>query len=216
MPTAETEGATVVLLGSFNPAIFQPQWLASQQLLPKQEADHADIKVIQAEVTDFSTDWFQLQVLTNRFLVTSGDPRQYSPLRDLAAGIFAILSHTPTTLLGISRGLHFRMPSAEKWHALGHVLAPKESWLPIVHRPGLRSMLMEGKRQPESNATLYVKCEPSVKVEYGIFIEVHEEHKPPAVDTLGSEWVQECLNRNWDDMITFAESAAAHILDLVS
>jgi hypothetical protein len=217
MPTAETEGAAIVLVGSFNPAIFQPQWLVSQNLVTKQEADHADIKIIQPEVTDFSTQWFQLQVLANRFLVQSSDPREYSPLRDLAAGMFTVLSHTPTTALGITRNYHYRMPSIEKWHALGHLLAPKESWIPIVDQPGLRSMVMQGQRpQADSRATLFIKCEPSVKVEYGIFIEVHEEHKPLDPDVPGSQWIQRCLTRNWDEVMTFADRVAAHIIGLVA
>jgi hypothetical protein len=42
----EISGGTVVLLGSFNPKIFQPEWFARQKLLPQAEADASEIKVI--------------------------------------------------------------------------------------------------------------------------------------------------------------------------
>jgi hypothetical protein len=61
------------------------------------------------------------------------------------------------------------MPSREAWHRIGHLLAPKEPWDAIMEAPGLRLMLMEGRRQHVKGGTLYVKVEPSVKVERGLF-----------------------------------------------
>ena len=94
MQTSEAEGASIVMIGSFNPAIFQPRWLELQHLIRTDEADNAKITTIQAQVADFSTEWFQLQVLQQRFMMITKDPRQYGPLRDLVMGMFAILAHT--------------------------------------------------------------------------------------------------------------------------
>src|SRR5580700_4118396 len=76
MQTPEAEGASIVMIGSFNPAIFQPRWLGAQQLIRAEEAEDAKITIIQAQVADFSTEWFQLQVLQQRFTVFTTDPRQ--------------------------------------------------------------------------------------------------------------------------------------------
>ena len=38
------EGVTIVLLGQFNPAIFQPAWLAAENLVRPQEAESAEIE----------------------------------------------------------------------------------------------------------------------------------------------------------------------------
>src|SRR5690348_15527594 len=143
----EIDSASIVMIGSFNPAIFQPRWLGAQHLIRPEEADTATISIIQAEVADFSTEWFELQALQNRFQIRSKDARQYAPLRDLAAAIFGILPHTPVQALGMNRTFHFRMPSIESWHGLGHLLAPKDHWNPIVEEPGLRSMLIQGRRK---------------------------------------------------------------------
>src|SRR5437867_10843081 len=121
MQVSEIEGVSIVMLGSFNPAIFQPHWLGAQHLIRPEEAENAKIRAIQAEVADFSTEWFELQVLQNRFQILSKDPRQYGPLRDLAAAIFALLSHTPVRALGMNRSFHFKMPSLEAWHGIGHL-----------------------------------------------------------------------------------------------
>src|SRR5688572_7143857 len=138
MQKPETENATIVMIGSFNPSIFQPRWLGVQQLIRPEEAENAKIKIIRGEVAHFSTEWFELQVLQNRLQLSCEDPRQYPPLRDLAAALFAILPHTPVTAVGLNRLLHFKMPSSEAWHGLGHLLAPKEHWNSLLGHPGLR------------------------------------------------------------------------------
>ena len=190
MRTPDIEGASIVMLGSFNPTIFQPRWLGTQQLIRPEEAENAKITIIQAEVADFSTEWFQLQVLQGRMSLSTADPRQYAPLRDLATAIFTILPHTPVTAVGLNRLFHFRMTSTEAWHGFGHLLAPKESWNAIMEAPGLRSMIMEGRRKETGGGVLHIKVEPSTKVEHGIYLEINEEFKAPGeCESDGAQWV---------------------------
>src|SRR5579859_3402300 len=206
MRAPEIEGASIVMIGSFNPAIFQPRWLGAQHLIRPEEADSAKITIIQAEVADFSTEWFQLQALQNRFQIVSADPRQYAPLRDLAGALFAILPHTPVTTLGLTRTFHFQMPSINLWHGIGHLLAPKEPWNSIMEGPGLRTMLMQGRRKQADGGVLRIKVEPSLKVEHGLYVEVNEEFKAPGDgESEGARWVPERLAEHWDDILKFSE-----------
>ena len=212
----EHEGASIVMIGSFNPTIFQPRWLGAQALIRPEEAENAKITLIQAEVADFSTEWFQLQVLQNRFQLVSSDPRQYAPLRDLASAIFAILPHTPVTTLGLTRTFHFKMPSVDSWHRIGHLLAPKEPWNSIMEGPGLRSMRMQGRRKQTGGGVLYIKVEPSLKVECGLYLEINEEFTAPVDgESEGARWVPDRLAESWDGMLSFSEIAAEHLLALV-
>lgn len=216
MRPPEINGASIVMIGSFNPAIFQPRWLGAQHLIRPEEAENAKITIVQAEVADFSTEWFQLQVLQNRFQVASADPRQFSPLRDLAAALFTILPHTPVKALGLNRQFHFKMPSRDAWHRIGHLLAPKEPWHTIMEAPGLRAMLMEGRRSGVSGGTLHIKVEPSTKAEHGLYIEINEEFNAPnESESDGAQWVPDRLAEHWDAVLTFSEVAAEHLLGLV-
>jgi len=200
------------MLGSFNPAIFQPQWLGAQRLIRAEEADNAKITTIQPQVADFSTEWFQLQVLQERLVMITTDPRQYGPLRDLVIGMFAILAQTPVNRLGINRHFHFATPSVEVWHGIGHKLAPKEPWHEIMKAPGLLSLVMEGRREETSQGVLHIKVEPSRKVAHGIYVEINEEFKVPAdAPGEGAQWVQACLATQWDSFMQFAETAAQQI-----
>ena len=40
-PTCELEGASVVLIGAFNPGIFQPAWLGANKLIRPEEVEAA-------------------------------------------------------------------------------------------------------------------------------------------------------------------------------
>jgi hypothetical protein len=214
MRAAESETASIVMIGSFNPMIFQPRWLGNQQIIRAEEAASATITLINTEVADFSTEWFQLQVLHQRFQVISWDPRHYAPLRDLGSSIVNLLPHSPVTALGINRQFHFQMPSADAWHAIGHLLAPKEPWRDIIDSPSLRSMMMEGTRSEPDSGLFRVKVEPSTKVQFGVNVEVNEEFKPSSRDE-GAEWVSGRLAVHWDSFMNFSESASEHLLRLI-
>ena len=216
MRSPESEGASIVMIGSFNPTIFHPRWLGTQGLIRPEEAENAKIAIIRNEVADFSTEWFQLQVLQNRFILLSTDPRQYSPLRDLAAAIFAILPHTPITALGINRNFQFKMPSSAAWHGLGHLLAPKNHWDAIMAESGLRSMLMEGRRKQVGGGTLQIKLEPSTTIGHGLVMEVNEQFNEPDGQSESARWVPNQLTVHWDDFLKFTEEAAEHLLGLVN
>jgi hypothetical protein len=204
------------MLGSFNPTIFQPRWLGTQQLIRTEEAENAKITIIRAELADFSTDWFQMQVPQNRFVIRSTDPIEYPPLRDLATAIFSILPHTPVTTVGLNRELHFKMPSSEAWHGIGHLFAPKEQWNAIMEAPGLRSMLMQGRRKGASSGILKVKIEPSVLIEHGLYVEINEEFKAAGdSESEGARWVPSLLTEHWDAIMKYSEEAAEHLLALV-
>lgn len=115
----------------------------------------------------------------------------------------------------MNRHYHFEMSSEKVWHEFGHLLAPKEFWNPILDGPGLRSMLIQGRRKQEGGGLVHVKVEPSVRIKDGLFIEVNEEFKPSDGESEGALWVPERLVEHWDAILKFSESAADHLLSLV-
>jgi len=72
----EISGGSIVLLGTFNPTIFQPEWLVRQH---------------------FETEKYVLQVTNEKFVAASKPNASSAPLRDLVHGAFFILEHTPVT-----------------------------------------------------------------------------------------------------------------------
>jgi hypothetical protein len=214
MRSLEKESASITMVGSFNPSIFQPRWLGSRGLMRPEDADSATIGIIQAQVADFQTEWFRIQVLQNRFLLQSLDATHYGPLRDLAAGMFVLLSHTPVSRIAMSRWFHYKMESAEEWHEYGHKLAPKELWFPLIEAPGLRSMVMQGRRKGVSDGDLFVKAEPSSLIQPGLFVEVTEDFvKSTDTEAKDAQWIPDRLEKNWDDVMKYAEDVAHDLME---
>ena len=85
-----------------------------------------------------------------------------------------------------------------------------------MEAPGLRVMLMEGRRRGASGGTLHVKVESSSKVEHGLYIEINEEFKAASDnESDGANWVPDRLAEHWDAVLKFSEVAAEHLLGLV-
>ncbi len=165
-------GTQVVLLGSFNPAIFQPEWFVRQNLLTAEEVEgpNTKVNVVHAQVAQFETESFAVQVTTERFLATSKPNTPGVLLRDLVVGAFSVLEHTPVTAMGINRTMHFRMPSEAAWHQLGDRLAPKDAWRDILgnevggNQPGMLTFEVLASRNDKPEIPLRVKVQPSAKV----------------------------------------------------
>jgi len=195
----ELEDVSLVLVGSFNPAIFQPAWFAGEKLIQQEEADRAEIQIVSPEVSVFSIGWLQMEVTLDRFAARTSQIQNLEPLRDLVRGTFRLLCHTPVKQMGINRQAQFRSPSEESWHALGHRLVPKEPWAGLLEKPGMRRIQVQGIRPDKYRGRISVAVEPSLKIKpYGAYIEVtdHYEHDP---ETKGNECdrMMEMLAASW-------------------
>ena len=211
---AELQGASVVALGSFNPAILHPLWFSAHGLLPAAEAENAQVDVIHKEVAVFSAEWFSLQVVADRFALETKDPTKYLPLRDLAVGTFKLLEHTPIHAFGLNTTQHFRMESEEQWHAFGDYYAPKDSWSALLEHPGMRCLIIEGKRKQCDADRVQIKIEPSQGMPQSIFIHVNEHYGPrgePASKNRMADFIH-TLGSSWDGFLAYSDHVSQHLL----
>lgn len=179
----ELEDVSVVLVGSFNPAIFHPVWFAREKLIQQEEAERADIKIVSPEVSVFSIGWLAVEVTQDRFAARTAQIQNLETLRDLVLGTFGLLRHTPVKQMGINRQSHFRSPSEDAWHTLGHRLAPKEPWAGLLEKPGMRRVQVQGIRPDTYKGRISVAVEPSLKARpFGAFIEVNDHYENDAED----------------------------------
>lgn len=207
----EIEGAVIVLVGDFNPAIFQPAWLASTGLIRTEEAQSADIKVIHHDLADFSADWLQLQVLPTRFAAVTADAAHIKPLCDFVIGVFSILEHTPVRAMGLNRTMHYRMPSHQSYLSFGDQLAPKERWRSLMEEPGLLSQTIHGKRQGKTSDYVRIKVEVSGLLEPdGVYFESNEHFSAKGAQR-ASDFV-DIIRRVGEDSFDFARSSVEHLL----
>jgi hypothetical protein len=208
----EHEGLSIVLMGDFNPKIFQPYWFASEKLLRKEEAESADVKVVHSRVSSFETDWLSIQVTDETLTAITTKTSHYEPLRDLVKGTFSLLKHTPISKVGVNQFFHYQCESEESWNAFGDKLVPKQKWEGILNKPGLRSLVMEEKRSEEKSFKR-IKIEPSVKIKHGIFIEVGDHHEFPDKAT-GAQELLSVLDKRWSAFLAEVETISAGLLKL--
>lgn len=210
----QIQGVTVVLLGDFNPKIFQPAWFSAEGLIRDKEAEKAEIEIIHSDVVSFTLDWLRFQVTPERLLAATTQEPYYEPLRDLILGTFSLLRHTPIDKMGINREMHFRLSSEESWHTFGHRLAPKTIWNGILHEPGMRSLTMEGKRQDDYKGCIRAQVEPSVRVHPGVYIKVNDhyevEDQHPGT---GCEAILEMFENSWNESLQRASQIGQALME---
>jgi len=125
---------SIVLLGSFNPAIFHPEWFDRNQILPPQEVrdiaeakrkdsdDLEGVKVrfigsnvfVSGAQTRISLPSYMITVSPDRFEVSTQIQGKYEELAKFVAAIFMILEHTPIDAIGINFTSSLRFSESPK------------------------------------------------------------------------------------------------------
>jgi hypothetical protein len=216
VPALDILGLNVIVVGAFNPSILQPSWLASKQLLRREEAEAAEVEVITREVAIFSTEMFELAVTLDRLQVGAVEAPSYDLVRDLVVGIFRFLPETPVRAMGINRNAHYRVETEEVWHAFGNKLTPKEIWSDILEKPGMRSLIVQGERTDDRSGNVIVQVEPSLRMlekgGFGVYIAINDHLQLDAMAiTTGAE-AAEMLEAVWTDSADRAKTITDRLL----
>lgn len=206
----EIDGLYLVLVGNFNPAIFQPSWLERHSLASKIEVESAAIEIIRAEIAVYSLGPFRLTIQLDRFQIETLQPDHGFRMRDLVGNIFGILKETPIKQMGINRLMHFSMPSEGAWHSVGHKLVPKDVWGKIMKEPGTISVSVRGQRPGAESKYVQIRVEPSTQVTSGVLVQTNEHFEDSANSAL---WVVETLGRSWDSSQAYGLTAAQQLLE---
>ena len=206
------ETLTIVVRGNFNPTIFQPRWFSAQGLIGDLAADAAQIQIIHPHVCAFSVGSFDIQVTEDRFMAATSDASFYDPLRDLVVGTFSILRHTPLRQMGLNLSVHVQASSEDAWHQIGHTLAPKGFWEPLLEKPGMLSLTIRSLRPDAYKGHVNVKVEPSGRAQPGVFVDVNDHFELEATDpSEASPLLVEIMDSQWQPSHARATKVVDHI-----
>ena len=203
----QLRGLSIVIVGAFNPTIFQPMWFAEEKLLTVEEAEHAEVQIIHADVTAFQLPWIGLSVERERFTANSIAEPYFERLVDVVVGTFERLRHTPLRMLGINNEVHYKADSFEEWHELGHRLAPKPFWDKFFKKPGLQSLtIRQVPRDDQEGGYVDVTVEPSTRVMPGVYVRINDHFAPSdAAESLGATKILKLLQDRWVSSNQFAD-----------
>ena len=215
LPRLQSQAVNVLVLGSFNPRIFEPLWLVRNGLVPEDEVGGAERELLDQEFARIVLPWATVVVLGERLQVEStGDVVNASQVRDLVVGVLRLLPHTPVSGLSIQHGAHIPLGSVEQWHAVGDKLAPKELWSDILVHPGLLDLAMQGERSDDLDGFMRVRIQPSALVHPGIFMNVNNQFQTKAQE--GGEPARQAadqLGRIWNEAEKSVEAIRSTLLE---
>ena len=101
----------------------------------------------------------------------------------------------------------------EKWHELGHKLAPKAFWKELYTSPGMQSLTIRQDREPDpERGYSQITVEPSVKIIPGVYVRLNDHYQVKGPDApLGAAEMISALKSNWARSNDFADKVVAHI-----
>lgn len=205
--------ASIVVVGNFNPLIFQPEWLAANEIIGSREANLAregGLEVLLPQVLILNLANLRLEVSLDRFAATAIEAPVVAA-RDFAAKCFRLLSHTPVRQVGINHTTVFRARRREDWDLMGDTLARKDVWGDFVldstgaRTGGLRSLTMEHQK-PDGGGYVRVKFDAleTVNLDGSIEVNDHFELRTAQDPDARASKVVELLDDEWERSSTRA------------
>lgn len=199
---AEHQSHNIVAIGAFIPVMFHPVWFSREKLIPESEAESAKVAIIHPDLALFSTDWLEVQVLKDQFVVNTKKEAFFEPVRDFAIGTFRLLGQIPVTALGFNYDFHLTLPGKklEKW---------LDSFFPIDFwsKRDLPAQLVEHRvKIPKTAGKVYqryilVQTKWSNLLDNGLHISLnyHFQLSAPGELPHGCSRLVELISAEWED-----------------
>jgi hypothetical protein len=213
--TPEAEGLEVVVVGSFNPAIFHPEWFLRQKLAGEDDVKEAQVNVVGRDVTDIEICGLKVVCINDRFSLATANISHAAKMQDFLLHIFALLPHTPVTACGINSFAHYLIGDTQYWNKIGHTLVPKELiWNGLLEKPGMQSVIVKGLRKGDFPGEINIRVEPSQKIQPGLYVlsNYHYQMADAAIDSDTTEKLLNFLKAEWKSALEKARIVADEIL----
>lgn len=213
LPSATEQ--SIVVLGSFNPAIFHPYWFIANELVRDSDLKPDEKKlVVSQDATVFSSSWFELRALQRRVSLHATDPQMDLPLRDLVKGTFQCLEHTPVTAFGFNCSEVYALDSNESATAVIENLAPKSSWNSFLQSPDVEQVIVAGMNEGK---VLKFRIEVHGNV---VTINVNQHYDIPkeilersAVET-SVQFLNDRLTSDWESFLQYVRATAQKLVSI--
>lgn len=211
----QIETLSVVVVGDLNPIIFQPFWLSSKGLIRENEAKNAKIEVIHNEIVKYElNDWLAIEVTKKRCMLKTSKKPYFGPLKDLAVGIFKILSETPLESFGLNHTYDLTLKTKESYYKFGSSLTPLEYWNENLDDPRLLQLeIFEKERKDGQKGSRRIRISPSQdqSIAFGVAFNINN-HFDLISDGKKYNFIK-LLEENWNSSFKLTETMINGVLN---
>lgn len=178
----KSAGTSLIFLGNFNPAIFQPAWLIENELIADDE-DSVELEAITNSITSWGQDWLKVVVQPERCELHATDAvTSFGALADLAEGLFSLLPHTPITAFGINRYAHIEMESDDAWNELGFSLFTRDLWDAVIDDPRMLTVQVQAYAADNYGGKMTATVQSSQIYRRAVFVATNDHYARPDDD----------------------------------
>ncbi len=206
---------TIVLVGSFNPLILDPNWLLKQQVISQFELEQVQETgkaLISRQVALMEFRTFSLQADPNRVQIAMTQEAE-TPLllADVVAKIFGVLAHTPVNAVGLNHSVH-RETIDDHAERILDLLAPQAAAERLLASGRVESLTWQADRDDDYAGRLYLSVQPSVHVQ-GLFLSVNDHFD--LGDSGTGQSATRLVSEEWQHSLQRAEDVFGRVVGLV-
>jgi hypothetical protein len=192
----------VVVLGRFNPSIFQPAWLSNKGLIGEKEGQQAKNLIIHNELAKIDLEWMELEVTPERFIIKSTQEPFFQLIRDLVINVFGILAETPIKAVGLNSIMHYRFENQELRDEFAWFVSPRNEWSKVLRDPRIWKTEMVEKREDRYPGHFRVSMEVSETLkEVGCKFAMNNHFEFDENDAKGTKELLKVLAECWEESI---------------
>ncbi len=214
--------ASIVLLGSFNPRIFHPEWLINRQIVDSWNYNDESIICVPDFTQIHLPDSRTLTVYINRFILESTLASNNLALADLVTNIFVRLPETPLEKLGMNYSATIHLRDQGSWRNFGKNFAPISPWKEAClylqseltddqeKEIGLWSITMHFPRPDELNGFLRPKIEVASSEDRTLAFSINNHVELDQVETPEA---MKILSEHWKKSLPIAEQLIENMMN---
>ncbi len=206
-----------MLIGRFNPRIFQPMWFAARGLLAEGDVEPESI-VVTDGLAAFNTRELTVLCVQDRcqFTTTATTPTP-DILRDLVTETFTVLNETPIRQLGVNHQAH--IPSAVRaWDTIVASLGDPDRRFVLLEGQRLQTVELRADRDDGRLGGRVVHLQPSGTLHGGVWFQLndHVDLVDPSEqqEALGAQDAVNAITQIWEPSKALAEQILREIAPL--
>ena len=212
--TPERKQFAIVLAGTFNPLMFQPEWFGRYGVISQEEVEssrnqsNAQPTIITPQLSFFRTSQLNVSVDEARFQVQA-EKEPFLLVKDFVKNTFERLGGLTLSAYGFNYSAHYKFRGEAELNAFADRLAPKQYWRTLLgkdvsgdNRTGGLIAIHMSQAKEQADGLINVQLQRSVLTFPGVFIHCND-HTDAKKDRSSADDVIEELDKRFESSLAF-------------